>query len=299
MKKFTISTDNCPDFYKDFMDLHDIYCLPLKRIQGGKEYADIFNSEAEFEKIYEDIKAGATPTTSQINPDEFITHFRRILKEQKSGDIIHVSLSSALSGTHNSAVIAAHQLNEELLGKGRKIHAVDSLNVCGAMQMMIDKLLEMQEAEPHLAINAIEQMRENQQLYFMVDDLFHLKRGGRVSGAKALLGTLLGIKPVLVVNKAGKLAIVDKIRGGKHAVKYFMEKLEKMAPTPGYDYHGKPIYVVRTTKNEVYDLLKEAVKVKYPHAHVVEGIVGPIVGSHVGSGCAAIIFEGAPRLDAK
>jgi DegV family protein with EDD domain len=187
MTKYTISTDNAVDFYKSFLEEKNIYHIPLKRISEGKEYAEFYDSVEEYEKFYENQKKGVLSSTSQINPDEFIEHFNNILEKEKTGDIIHVSMSGALSGTFSSAVSAANELNKTL--KGRKIYAFDSLGVCPGMQLQINKLMELNgKVTAEKAIAEITQVRDNTHTFFLVDDLFHLKRGGRVSAAKEIIG---------------------------------------------------------------------------------------------------------------
>ena len=287
--KFIISTDNCADIFKSEMQKNGIYFLPLKRILGDKEFAEIYDSSKEFDNFYEEIKKGALPSTSQINPDEFITHFNGILEKEKEGDIIQISLSSSISGTHASAVAAANELNPTL--KGRKIYAFDSLSAACGQRMQIDKFMELcANTEAEKAIKIVGDIRDNQHLLFMVDDLFHLKRGGRVSAAKAVVGSLLGVKPILTFNRQGKLAVIDKTRGAK-ASAWFLSAIEKYATSPN------EIYMIRTTQSETFNQIAKGLSDKYPKAKIVEGRVGPIIGTHVGSGALGICFQGKPRLD--
>jgi DegV family protein with EDD domain len=293
--KFIISTDNCADYMKSAMDNNGIYCIPLKRLQAGKEYAEVFDSEREFYNVYDEVKKGILSTTSQINPDEFETHFKKILEREKSGDIVHISLSSALSGSHNSCVIAAEEMNKTL--KGRKIYAFDSLSAAGGQMFIVDKFVELRNAntDAEKAVETVAAVRETENLFFIVDDLHHLKRGGRVSAAKAFIGTLLGIKPVLVINKIGKLGVVDKTKGGRKAVEFFMDTLAKRAPEPNFDYADKQLIVIHTTPSEVESQLCEAIKAKYPRAKLKRGIVGPIIGTHAGCGAVGLVFAGCGR----
>jgi len=293
--KFIISTDNCADYFKSDMQKLGIYFLPLKRILGDKEFAEIYDSHKEFDAFYEEIKKGALPSTSQLNPNELITHFKEILAKDKEGDIIHISLSSGVSGSHASAQAAANELNPTL--KGRKIYAFDSLTCTGAQMMLIDKFLELRpNTAAEKAVKIMEEIRDNQHLFFMADDLFHLKRGGRVGAAKAVIGSLLGVKPILVFNKHGKLAVIDKTRGGKAAA-WYLNAIAKYAASPNEDFAGKTIQAIRTSQSETYTHILGALKEKYPKAIIKESRVGPIIGSHVGSGAFGFCFIGKPRLD--
>jgi len=288
--KFIISVDNCADYMKSFMDANGMYYIPLKRVLGDKEFAEIYDSEAEFEAPYNDLKKGLRPTTSQINPDEFVAYFNKILAKEPAGDIIHVSLSSALSGTHNSAVNASEQINKTL--NGRKIYAFDSLTVACGIQMLVDKLLELRSTtSADKAIEAITKIRDNTQLFFLVDDLFNLKRGGRLSATKAILGAILGVRPILTVNSKGNVKVESTVRGLGKAMEYLLAQIEK--------HHGKTdkFYITRSTKSDTYTKFREMLCAKYPNAVVKESLVGPIIGTHVGSGTVGIFFEGDPRLN--
>ena len=296
MAKFIVSVDNTADYFKSFMDANGIYYLPLKRIMGGNEYIDFFDTAGEFEAFYDEIKKGAKPTTSQINPDEFIKHFNAILAKEKTGDIVHISLSSGLSGSHNSAVMAANEINPTL--KGRKIYAFDSLTVSGAIQMQVDKFLALRDTTTaESAIEIVTKIRDNQHLFFLVDDLFHLKRGGRISAGKAIIGSLLGIKPVIIMNLYGKLAIIDRVRGLKKALEYFENILNDYAVEKGHDFAGETLSLFCSTKGEFYEMMRDMILRKYPKAVLKENLLGSVIGSHVGCGAVAISFTGKPRLD--
>jgi DegV family protein with EDD domain len=297
MAKFIISTDNVADYQKSYMEQKGIYYTSLKRIQEGTEHIDVFDSLDEYEKFYEGIKKGALPSTSQINPDEFVTHFKKILEREKTGDIIHVSISGGLSGTQASAATAAAELNPTL--SGRKIYAFDSLSVSGGMQFPIDKLLELQgkNVSAEEAVKEIEKIRTGVQIFFMVDDLHHLKRGGRLSASKAFIGSILGIKPIIIVNNVGKLVAFDKAHGTKKGGEYLVESLAKYAKTPNHDYAGETIFVARTTACELYDTLLKNVTAKYPKANVKTVNIGSIVGAHIGGNASGVLFVGAPRIE--
>ena len=296
MAKFIISTDSCADYFKSEMQQKNIYCVPVKRINGDQVFEEIYDSEEEYNVFYEGIRQGSLSSTSQINADEFLTYFNSILEKEKEGDIVHVALSSGLSGTYNGAVLAAIELNEKL--KDSKIYVVDSLGATAAMMMLVDKLVELNGKVPaDKAVKTVEEMRDNLQVFFTVDDLGHLKRGGRISAAKALIGTALGVKPILTFNKIGKLVPIAKAKGQAKALQAIIEFTEKHAPKAGADYAGETLYIVRTSHSENYDNLKSAITKKYPKATLKEVIVGPVIGSHVGCGTVGFCFVGKPRLD--
>ncbi|MCL2255376.1 MAG: DegV family protein [Firmicutes bacterium] len=297
MQNFIISTDSTSDYFIGELKEKNIYCLTMKYIIEGKEFDALYESTAPIQEFYEKIKAGALPTTTQLNEFEYIEHFEKILSENPSGDIIHVTLSSGLSGTYQSGVQAAEKMNSQLTN--RKIHIVDSLITSLGMQMLIDKLLIMRDngVDSQDAVDYIEKVRARQQAWVIIDDLFHLKRGGRLSSFKATVGTLLKVKPIIVVNKKGKLVVESSAKGSKNAIQYVLNKMEENGENIIQDFSSQTAYIIKSTPNQTYDNLKNAVKEKYPSLTLKELILGPVVGSHVGCGVAAILFEGAERLD--
>jgi len=296
MEKFIISTDSCADYFKSKMQQENIYCVAIKRIHGDTVYEEFYDSSEEFDEFYDGVGKGKLSSTSQINPDEFIDYFKSILEKEKVGDIIHVSLSSGLSGTCNGAVLAANELNETL--KGRRIYVVDSLHATAGIMMLVDELIELNgKVNSASAVKTIEEIRNNQQAFFMVDDLNHLKRGGRLSATKALIGTILGVKPILALNNHGKIVPVSKAKGQSKALQMLIELSSKYSDKSNPDFAGSTIYIARSSKSETYENMKKIVFEKYPQANVKEVIIGPVIGTHLGCGAVGFIFKGEPRLD--
>jgi len=130
-----------------------------------------------------------------------------------------------------------------------------------------------------------------------MNDLFHLRRGGRISGVKATIGTILNIKPIVHLNPKGKLAIENKMKGSKHAIDYIVGKMRELGQQVNPKFLTSTVYVVRTSEGKLHEEVKTAIKEKYPDVKLKEGIVGPIIGSHLGCGGVIVIFEGAKRLD--
>jgi len=292
MAKFIISTDSCADYFKSEMQQNSIHCIPVKRIHGDKVYEELVEDQSELDAFYDAVKKGKLSSTSQINPEEFLEYFGEVLNKEKEGDIIHISLSSGLSGTFNGAVLAANELNEGL--KGRKIYVVDSLIATVGMMMMIERLLELQRegVAPEKAIKEIEIIRNNQQAFIMVDDLGHLKRGGRLSATKALIGSILGVKPILTINTAGKIVPIAKAKGTKNAITAITDLVEKNKVG-----EVKRAYIVKTSHSDTYTTFAETLKSKYPSVKFTERVIGPVIGTHVGCGAIAVLFQGKPRVD--
>lgn len=296
-KQFTISTDSCVDLYRDYLKKNGVHCIVMKRVVNGQEFGELYNSKAEFEAFYEELKKGALPTTTALNPFELQEHFEEIFEREK-GDIIHLPLSSGLSVTCENALKAAEEVNKKY--KARKVFVVDSLVATHGMAMLVDKLIEMRDSgmSAENALENIKQVRDRQQGWVIMSDLFHLKRGGRISGMAAAIGSLLGIKPIICVTKKGKLAIENKMRGSVNAIKYVLSKMETLGEKSWTGFAESTVYLVRTSESKLYDEFAAAVKAKYPKIKLKEDlVVGPIIGTHLGGGAAIVLFEGAPRLD--
>jgi len=296
MAKFIISVDTSADLFKSFMEKNKIHYLVMKRVVDGKELSEVYNSDKDFDNFYEELKKGALPTTVAVNSFEAKEHFEKILKSEKEGDIIHLPLSRGLSVTYDNTKAAAEEINATL--KGRKVHVVDSISVTGIAEILVHRLIELRDkgVSAAEAIKKIMHLTEHLQSYVVVSDLFHLKRGGRISGFKAAIGSLLGIKPVIVVNHEGRLVINNKPKGLGNAIKYVLAQMKELGEKVRPDFTTGNIYMIYTSKSELNDALTEAIKNAYPKATIVVTRIGPIVGTHVGGGASAVVFEGAPRL---
>lgn len=298
-KEFIISTDSCCDLYKTFLNNNDVHCIIMKRVLNGKELSELYDSAEEFENFYEDLKKGALPTTTALNPFELQEHFENILNTEPDGDLIHIALSSGLSITYLNACKAAEAVNKKI--EGRRVYIVDSLIATQGMAMLVEKLIELRDTGVNAvtAVKKIEHLRDHQQGWVIMSDLFHLKRGGRIGGFQAAVGSVLGIKPIICLNREGKLANESKMRGANNAIDYLLSKMEDFGTKYGTDFSKQMVYLVRTSESKMYDDFKAAVLKKYPNIKYTERIVGPIIGTHLGGGSAIALFEGAERPDVK
>ncbi|MCL2177229.1 MAG: DegV family EDD domain-containing protein [Firmicutes bacterium] len=296
MEKFVISTDTNSDYLKSEFEAKKLYYGIIKRIQDGVEYEDVYDSEAEFDAFFESIKKGALPTTTQLNPHEFEELFTKMLNENPNKDIVHIGISSGLSKTHENAIAVANQMNTEL--SGRKIYVIDSLAASSALRMLVDLLIEKRDqgTSAKEAVEYIEYVKTRQHTWAVIDDLGHLKRGGRISGAKAMIGKLLGIKPIITINAKGKLAIESKPKGSAKAISYIVSQIEKQRDEGGR-YDDYPIYLIHTSAKEAVKKLEAEIKNKYPNKQVLVTNMGPVVGTHVGGGLVAVVFIGKERLN--
>jgi DegV family protein with EDD domain len=262
---------------------------------GGEEYLDDLGQTMSFEEFYGRIAAGAMPTTSQVNVGEFIAFFEPYLKEGK--DILHISLSTGLSGVYNSACMA----REELLKKypGRKILLVDSLGASSGYGLLVDLAADMRDQGATLedVSTWVEENKLNVHHWFFSTDLTHYKRGGRISATSATVGNILNICPLMNMSYDGKLIPRLKVRGKKHVIAEIVRMMAKHAQN-GTAYSGK-CFISNSAcyddARQVADLVEE----KFPQLNgsVMINSVGTVIGAHTGPGTVALFFLGDKRKD--
>jgi DegV family protein with EDD domain len=293
---FVISADTCADLPKSWYEKNGVFYIIMKRVLNGREIAECFDTDAEFDRFYDGLKRGEMPSTVQINPFEYREHFESILKTHPDADIIHLALSSALSATAANGQGLAREMNAELEKAGRKnrIHVVDTLAATLAQGEQIEELVKLRDSgvETAEAIKLIEEFGKGQQGWVIMTDLFHLKRGGRIKPAAAVIGAVLNIRPIVHLAKRGNLAIENKVRGNFKAVKYLLTQIEKRRSGT-----ANTIWVVRTSQSELFDLLKDSIRSAFPELKIRTAIVGPVIGTHLGCGAAAVLFHGSARMD--
>jgi DegV family protein with EDD domain len=262
---------------------------------NGKEYADDLGQTIPFEEFYARIAAGAMPTTSQVNAWEYIDFFEPFLKNGK--DILHISLSSGLSGSYNSACIAA----DELLQKypGRKILILDSLGASSGYGLLTDAAADIRDGGATIeeVRTWVEEHKLNVHHWFFSTDLTHYRRGGRISATSAVMGTLLNICPLLNVNYEGKLIPRTKVRGKKRVINEMLRMMEEHAQDAA-EYSGK-CFISHSACYEDARLLADLIEDKFPmiDGPVLINSVGAVVGAHTGPGTVALFFFGDKRQD--
>ena len=300
MKNFIISTDSCTDLFRSFLTKNGVRYIVMKRVLNGKEIGELYDSAGEFDAFYDSLKKGAKPTTVALNPTEMQLYFEDLLAKESEGDIIHIPLSSGLSATCANAAAAAEEVNKTLLkDKGRKVYVVDSLGATSAMDFLLYELIKLRDqgVTTANAIRRAEELRDHTHGWLIMSDLFNLRRGGRISGVKATIGTILNIKPIIHLNAHGKLAIENKMTGSRRAIEYIIGKMADLGERHNKNFATGTICIARTSQSQLFDDLRAAIREKYPQIQIREGIVGPIIGTHLGCGGAIVVFEGAERLD--
>ena len=290
MRDYVILTDSCCDLTAEMAAELGIEVMPLSLQMGGKTYRNYPDGrEIGFQDFYSRIRAGELATTSAVNVGEVEEKMREILKSGK--DILSISFSSALSTTYQSSVIAAEDLRSEF--PEAKILTVDSL--CASLGQGLFVYLCAQEQKKGRTIDEVKAFAEETKLrvchWFTVDDLNHLKRGGRISAATALFGTMLAIKPVMHVDNEGRLIPVSKARGRKASLTALVDRMAATAIDPEnqtvFISHGDCLADAEFVAEEV----RRRLGVKTVHINYV----GPVIGNHSGPGTMALFFLGKER----
>ena len=288
---FTLSTDRSCDIFCSDLDSRGIKYISQVYTIDEVAYEDDFDKDEDYKGFYDLIRAGKMPTTSQINIAEHEEFFERVLNEC-GGDLLHITLSSGLSSTYQSAVTAAQNVNERL-GVTR-VYVLDSLAATSVQRLVVDEAQRLRDEglSAAEALKVMQDITKRVQVRFMPTDLMHLKRGGRVSGASAYIGTALRIKPILCINKDGGLSIVSKKIGVGAGVSYMADFFKK-----NNDDCTKKVYLPCADNFEVAEELKTRVKEIRPDCDVEIGWVGPVIGAHTGAGMVGVVFISGKERD--
>ena len=290
MRDFVIMTDSCCDMTPDMAKDLDLAVLPLSLEMSGQVYHNWLDGrDIGFEDFYARIRGGETATTSAVNVGEFEAEMRKVLEQGK--DILCINFSSALSTTYQSAVIAAEELRAEF--PEAKIFVVDSL--CASLGQGLLLYLCVQEKRKGRPIEEVCNFAEATKgricHWFTVDDLNHLKRGGRISAATALFGTMLSIKPVMHVDDEGRLIPVNKARGRKASLLALVDHMEETAVDPA---HGTVFISHGDCEGDAL-LVADEVTRRFGNKDIHINYVGPVIGNHSGPGTMALFFVGTKR----
>ena len=260
---------------------------------NGMEYDDDLGKSIPIEDFYENIRQGAMPTTSQVNPEQYEAMFEPILKEGK--DIIHLTLSSGISGTYNSAVIARDEMLERY--PDRRIAVIDSCCASAGYGLLVDTAWEKMQAgaEYEELVSWIEENKKRVHHWFFTSDLTHLRRGGRISASAAFFGSMLNICPLMNVNVEGKLIPRDKYRGKKRVIREMVERMKAHAEQ-GTAYDGK-CFLSQSSCPEDAGAVASLVEETFPQLNGTVFIVdiGTVIGSHTGPGTVCLVFWGDDR----
>ncbi len=287
MNEYVIFTDSSTDLPVDIANELNIRTIQLDvRVDDGPTVA---NDKIDIKEFYTMLREGKMAQTSAVSIESFKNAFTSVLEEGK--DIIYIGFSSGLSSTYNWGKVAAEELAEAY--PERKIIAIDTLAASLGQGMLVwlaaQKKAEGASIEELAAY--VEEIKLNLCHWFTVDDLFFLKRGGRVSSATAVVGTMLAIKPVLHVDDEGKLINVSKARGRKGSILALAAKMKETAIEP----ENQTIFISHGDCIEDVETLKEIIKKEMNVKNFIVSHVGPVIGSHSRPGTLALFFVGTKR----
>ena len=290
MKDYVIITDSCCDLSEELAKDAGLYVIPMVMTISGTEYKNYLDERDISTKVFYDrLRAGETASTSALNMDTFLSVFGEFLEQGK--DILYLAFSSGLSGTYHVSTLAAEELAQKY--PENKIFCCDTL--CASMGEGLLVYLAGKKKQSGASIEEVRDFVEQNKLHlchwFTVDDLNHLKRGGRVSATTAFVGSLLNIKPVLHVDDEGHLINVGKARGRRAAVSSLFEHMKETAINPS----EQTVFISHGDCEEDAVTLKEMVEKELSPKEIQINPIGPVIGAHSGPGTLALFFLGSKR----
>ncbi|MDR7812565.1 DegV family protein [Lacrimispora sp.] len=295
MGSFILTCCSTVDMKKEFFEQRQIPYVCFHYTMDGVTYPDDLGQSIPFPEFYDRIAKGATPVTSQVNVEEYCDFFEPFLKEGK--DILHLTLSSGISGTYNSACVAREEMSSRY--PDRKIVIVDSLGASSGYGLLTDSVADLRDKG--VSLEEATEWTENNKLFvhhwFFSTDLTSFKRGGRISATSAMLGTVLNICPLMSIDNTGHLIPRQKIRTKKKAIQEIINTMEAHAKG-GRDYSGQCFLSYSACENdarEVAALVEE--RFQKLSGKVLLNSIGAVIGSHTGPGTVALFFWGDKRTD--
>ncbi len=291
MSQFKLVTDSTADLPKEYLEQYNVGCVNLCYTINGETYGGT-GKDLECKEFYDMMRNGSTPSTSQVNPEEFAQYFEECLKE--NNEILYIAFSSGLSGTYNSARIAAQEIMEA--HPEVKIRVVDSLCASLGEGLFVYKAVCMKAAGKSMdeVADWLEANRLNLVHVFTVEDLVYLYRGGRVSKATAVIGTIAAIKPLLHVDNEGHLVALSKTRGRKKSLLGLVDMMEeRMGKFKDRNYDM--VMISHGDSLEDAEFVRDEIKKRFGMENFIINNIGPTIGSHSGPGTIALFFVGEER----
>ena len=284
MLNFEIYTDSSCDLPKDMIEQYDIKVMQLEVIIDDQ--APVLNKDIEAKDFYQKLREGANAKTAAMTPGYFMEHAKESLKAGK--DILYIGFTSGLSVTYNNGAMMMEELKEKY--PERKLLSIDTLCASAGEGLLVHYAALQREAGAGMEeiYEAILEMKDKIHHQVTVDDLFFLKRGGRINAATAIAGSVLSIKPMIHVTAEGKLDTIGKIRGRKAAMKELISKMKTNADIDTWKY----VFISHGDCLEEAEHVKSMVEDAYPQAKVVISDVGPVIGAHTGPGVIALCYLG-------
>ena len=287
MNKYVIVTDSSSDLTSDIINDPEVVYLQLDVLMDGE--ASKANCDVDIKDFYAKLRAKKNATTSAVNIDKFIETFEKYLAD--GYDVLYLGFSSGLSGTFNAGFVAAKELSEKY--PERKVFAVDTLAASLGEGLLVYYAFKMKQdgADIESVRDYVEENKLKLCHWFTVDDLFFLKRGGRINAATAIVGSMLSIKPVLHVDNKGRLISVSKARGRRAALDALFDKMKETAIEP----EKQVVFISHGDCVEDAQYLADRIKTELGSPEVRIGYVGPVIGAHSGPGTIALFYLGCER----
>lgn len=289
MRDFYITTDSNSDLPQEYIQKYGTAIIPQYYSFGDTVYGDELNMEpAEF---YTRMKNGELPQSQANNPAVIEDKFREIL--DKGCDIIHIAFSSALSGSYNNVCMVARELLADY--PDAKITVIDTLNVSLGESIMVIHAnnLKVSGASYEEVVEKMEEFKNHINVWFTVDDLFHLQRGGRVSKTVAIVGSALNLKPFLYVTDEGKLASAGTVRGRKKSISSLVDRMmDSLGDSPDFNI---PVGITHGNCLEEAQSLASMIKEKTQFTDIIINDISPSIGTHSGPGALAVMFYGGMK----
>jgi DegV family protein with EDD domain len=290
MKNYVIVTESAADLPADLVNELGITMIPMVFGFDNESYLNYpDNREMDIHKFYERVKNGEKSTTTLVNSKSFEEYFEPILKSGE--DILYIGLSSGLSGTHSAALIASEELKEKY--PDSKIVCFDTLAASMGEGLLVYYAAKLKQEGQN--IDQVSQWLLDNRLnlcqWFTVDDLNHLKRGGRISAMSATIGSALNVKPILHVDNEGHLIAVHNVRGRKKSMNSLLEHMEELCIDP----EEHTVFISHADCLEDTEHLANLIKEKLHVKEVILNFMGPVIGSHTGQGAIALFFIGKHR----
>ena len=289
MRYYTIVTDSSCDLPAPLLEKMGIRVVPLAVNLDGKTYFNYPDGRAiGFEEYYAQLRSGKQATTSAVN----MSLFRTVMEAEliAGHDVLYLGFSSGFSGTFNAGAMAARELQEEY--PEFELIAVDTLCACMGQGLLV--YLAALEKAGGKSMHEVRDFVEAQKLHichwYTVDDLQHLKRGGRIGGTTARLGTMLNIKPVMNMDNEGKLAAVSKARGRAAALRALVDKMGEQAIEP----EKQTVFIAHADCYDDAHKVAEMVHERFGSKSLIN-YIGPVIGAHAGPGTVALFFVGKER----
>ena len=295
MHNYVLSCCSTADLAKEHFESRNISYICFHYFLDGKEYPDDLGQTMPFDQFYQAMVDGADTKTSQVSAGEYIEYFSKFLDEGK--DILHLTLSSGISGSYMSACAAQKTLAEKY--PDRKIRIVDSLSAASGYGLLIDAMADLRDEGKSLdeVADWAEANRLNLQIWFFSSDLTFFVKGGRVSKTAGAIGGLLGICPLLNMDNAGKLIPREKLRPKKRAINRIVDVMKEHA-RDGLNYNGKA-FLCHSACEEDARAVADQIEAAFPNldGKVLINSIGTVIGSHTGPGTVALFYWGDERVN--